>query len=92
MKFCKLLRFFNHICKQILQKQKRKNSHVYVTSSHQRCSVKKSVLKNFSNFKGRHLCWSLFFTKSKRDFNADIFCENWEVYKNTYFEEHLLVG
>ena len=28
-------------------------------SSHQRCSVKKGVLKNFANFTGKHLCWSL---------------------------------
>ena len=29
-------------------------------SSHRRCSVKKAVLKNFANFTGKHLCWSLF--------------------------------
>ena len=29
-------------------------------SSHQRCSVKKGVLKNVANFTGMHLCWSLF--------------------------------
>ena len=29
-------------------------------SSHQRCSVKKDVLKTFANFTGKHLCWSLF--------------------------------
>ena len=28
-------------------------------SSHRKCSVKKGVLKNFSNFTGKHLCWSL---------------------------------
>ena len=28
-------------------------------SSHQRCSVKKCVLKNFTLFTGKHLCWSL---------------------------------
>ena len=28
--------------------------------SHQRCSVKKGVLKTFANFTGKHLCWSLF--------------------------------
>ena len=28
-------------------------------SSHQTCSVKKGVLKNFANFIGKHLCWSL---------------------------------
>ena len=29
-------------------------------SRHQRCSVKKDVLKTFANFTGKHLCWSLF--------------------------------
>ena len=32
-------------------------------SSHQRCSVKKGVLKNFANFLGKHLYWSLFLIK-----------------------------
>ena len=29
-------------------------------SSHRRCFVKKVVLKNFANFTGKHLRWSLF--------------------------------
>ena len=32
-------------------------------SSHQRCSLKKGVLKNLANFTGKHLCWSLFLIK-----------------------------
>ena len=28
-------------------------------NSHRRCSVKKSVLKNFANLTEKHLCWSL---------------------------------
>ena len=32
-------------------------------SSHQRCSIKKAVLKNFAIFTGIHLCWSLFLIK-----------------------------
>ena len=32
-------------------------------SSHQRCSVKKCVLRNFAKLKGKHLCQSLFFNK-----------------------------
>ena len=31
--------------------------------SHQRCSTKKIVLKNFAIFIGKHLCWSLFLIK-----------------------------
>ena len=29
-------------------------------SSHKRCCVKTGILKNFANFTGKHLCWSLF--------------------------------
>ena len=32
-------------------------------SSHQRCSMKKGVLRNFTKFPGKHLCQSLFFNK-----------------------------
>ena len=32
-------------------------------SSHRRCSVEKGVYKNFVNFTGKHLCWSLFLIK-----------------------------
>ena len=32
-------------------------------SSHQRCSMKKGVLKNFTKFTGKHLCQSLFYNK-----------------------------
>ena len=32
-------------------------------SSHRGCSVRKSVLRNFAKFTGKHLCQSLFFNK-----------------------------
>ena len=32
-------------------------------ASHQRCSVRKCVLRNFTKFTGKHLCQSLFFNK-----------------------------
>ena len=32
-------------------------------SNHQRCSMKKGVLRNFTKFTGKHLCQSLFFNK-----------------------------
>ena len=41
MKFFKLFRYFNHT----LQSQKRRNTHVYVRSSHRRFSVKKVFLR-----------------------------------------------
>ena len=57
-------------------------------SSHQRCSVKKGVLKNFANFTGKHLCWSLFL---KKFIPSQVFsCDTCEMFKNAYFEEHLL--
>ena len=34
-----------------------------IRSSHQRCSVRKGVLRNFTKFAGKHLCQSLFFDK-----------------------------
>ena len=36
-------------------------------SSHQRCSVKKGVLRNFAKFTGKHLCQRLFFNKVAGD-------------------------
>ena len=32
-------------------------------TSHQRCSIKQAVLKNFVIFAGKHQCWSLFLIK-----------------------------
>ena len=32
-------------------------------NSHWRCSLKTGVLKNFTNFPEKHLCWSLFLIK-----------------------------
>ena len=34
-----------------------------IRSSHQRCSIKKGVLRNFAKFTGKHMCQSLFFNK-----------------------------
>ena len=33
------------------------------TSSHQRCSIMKGVLRNFAKFTGKHLCQNLIFNK-----------------------------
>ena len=32
-------------------------------SSHQRCSIRKGILRYFTKFTGKHLCQSLFFNK-----------------------------
>ena len=38
-------------------------SEINMQSSHQRCSVRKGVLRNFSKFTGKHLYHSLLFNK-----------------------------
>ena len=35
-------------------------------SSHQKCSLKKGILGNLTNFTEKHLCWSLFLIKLQR--------------------------
>ena len=40
-----------------------KKLHQRCRSSHQRCSMKKSVFRNFPKFIGKQLCQSLFFNK-----------------------------
>ena len=68
-------------------------------SSHQRCSVRKSVLRNFAKFTGKHLCQNLFFNKVadlacnfiKKENLAQVFSSEFcEISKNTFFTEHLL--
>ena len=76
------------------------NINEYISrSSHQRCSIKKCVLRNFAKFTGKHLCQSLFFNKVaglrpatllKKETLALVFsCEFYEISKNTIFTEHL---
>ena len=66
--------------------------------SHQRCSVKKGVHKNFGNFTRKHLSWSLFLIKLqvfrpatllKRNSNTGVLLWNLQIFKNVYFEEYL---
>ena len=73
-------------------------SQMIYRSSHQRWSVKKAVLKNFAIFIGKHQCWSLFLirlqafrpaTLSRKDSNTGVFLWYCEIFKNTYFDEHL---
>ena len=47
----------------IVQSRGRLTKSGALRSSHQRCSVRKGVLRNFANFTGKHLCQSLFFNK-----------------------------
>ena len=62
-------------------------------SSNRRWSVKNGALKNFANFTGNHLCWSLFIIKLqawgpatffKREFDTSVLRWNLRI-----FQEHL---
>ena len=54
-----------------------------VRSSHQRCSVRKGVLRNFAKFTGK-ACNFI-----KKETLAQVFpCEFCEISKNTFFTEH----
>ena len=51
-------------------------------------------LKNFTIFKGKHLCWSLLLIKFcnffKKETPMQVFsCEYWGIFKNSFFIEHL---
>ena len=62
----------------------------YIEAVLGRCSSKKDVLKNFANFTGKYLCWSLFLarflrTLLKRRSNTSVSCEICEIFKKTIF-------
>ena len=57
---------------------------------------KKAALENFAKFTEKHLCQSLFFNKlqargkKEKKTLAQVFsCEFCEIFKNTFFTEHL---
>ena len=59
-------------------------------SSHQKCSVKKSVLKIFGNFTGKRLCSSPFWIKLfKKRIQYRCFPAKFAKFVITCFEEHL---
>ena len=70
-------------------------------SSRSRMFFKIGALKNFVNFTGKHLCWSLFFNKVtglqacnfiKKETPMQVFfCEICEIFKNTFFHRTPLV-
>ena len=58
-------------------------------SSHRKCSIKKGALKNFVKFTGKRLCQIPFL---KKETLAQLFsCERYEIFKNTFFVEHIWV-
>ena len=67
-------------------------------SSHRRCSMWKGVLRNFTKFTGKQLFQGLFLSKVagqvckfiKKETLAQVFsCEFCEIFKNTFFTEHV---
>ena len=63
-----------------------------VKSSHQRCSIKKGVPKNFVKFTGKHLCQSLFLNRvaglSKMEL-VEIVNGFWRLFTVNYFRKTL---
>ena len=74
-----------------------------ILSSHKsimnrKCSTRKLFLK-ISQYSQENTCVGISFLIKmqafrapallKRDSNTGVFCEHWEIFKNTYFEEHL---
>ena len=60
---------------------------LWYRSSHRRCSVRKSVLRNFVKYSGKHLCQNPFFSKffSKKQTLAQVFsCKFCRISKNTF--------
>ena len=53
-------------------------------SRHPEVFCKRGVLKNFAKLTGKHLCQSLLLNKV-----AGLACEFCEIFKNTFFIEHL---
>ena len=58
-------------------------------TSHWRCSIEKGVLKYFTKFAWKHLCQSLFFNKVAETLAQVFSCRFCEIFKNTFFTEHL---
>ena len=55
-------------------------------NSHQRCSMKKSILRNFAKFTGKHLCQILVtWQKGTLVFSYEV-CK---ISNNTFFTEHI---
>ena len=54
----------------------------HLISSHPHMFFKIGVLKNFADFRGKHLCSSLFLTQV-------VSCQISKIFKNNFFKEHL---
>ena len=60
----------------------------FTEAGHQRCSLRKGVLRNFAKLTGKHRPQSCNFIK--KETLAQVYsCEFCEISKNTFFTEHL---
>ena len=57
-------------------------------SSHQRCSIKKGVLKNLTKFTGPSDRLQAYNFITKENLAQGFSCEFYEIFKNTFFIEH----
>ena len=55
-------------------------------SSHQRCSVKKGILKNFANFTGKHFCRCLFLITVRHPQHLAWWCD-WSFFRGVIHEK-----
>ena len=60
----------------------------FLRCSHQSCSIKKSVLKNFTKVQGKQLHRRLFFNKVAGS-GLQLFVKFCEIFKNSFLTEHL---
>ena len=63
--------------------EQKKNAKFYTNN---KSELKKAILKTFAVFTGKHLCWGFLLRPATQVFFS---CEYYEIFKNTYFEEHL---
>ena len=73
-----------------LEGEKQKNFFIAPEAVVLRCSVKKSILKSFTKFTGKHLCQSLYLMKlATWGSGTSVFCEFCENFNNTFFKVDL---
>ena len=91
LKICKIHK--KHLCPSLFFNEVAVWKPKPIRSSHWRCSVIKVALKNFANFKEKHLCWNLFLIMLQywgNLLNKTPTQElSYEIFKTNYFEEHL---
>ena len=70
-----------------------KTAHIIFRSRDLQMLFKIDVLKNFANFTGKHLCWSLILKRYQKETPIQMFsCEICEIFKNTFFYRTLQVA